>query len=201
MKVMKLIKTCLRETYSRVRVSKHLSEMFPVKNGLRRGDALSLLLFNFAVEYAIRRVQVNQYGLKLNGTHQFPVYVDTINILGGIVHTVKGNTEAYVVASKEFGLPVNTENNKYLVMSRDQNAGRNRNVKNDNVSFERVEELKYLGTSLTYQNSVEQEIKRGLKSWNACCHSVQNHLSSSLLSKNINNKIHRIKISLVVLWV
>ena len=101
-KLINLIKLCLSEACSRVQVGKHLSEMFPIKNGLRQGDALSLLLFNFAVEYAIRRVQVNQDGLKLNGTHQVLVYVNAINILGGSVHTVKENTEAFVVASEEF---------------------------------------------------------------------------------------------------
>ena len=82
---------CLTETYSRVGVGKNLSNMFPIRNGLKQGDALSPLLFNFALEYAISRVQVNHDGLKLNGTHQLLVYVDDVDILGGSVHTVKEN--------------------------------------------------------------------------------------------------------------
>jgi len=71
---------------------------------LKQIDALSLLLFNFALEYAVRRVQVNQDGVKLNGTHQLLVYGDDVNILGGSVHTIKKNAEALVVATKETGL-------------------------------------------------------------------------------------------------
>jgi hypothetical protein len=67
---LRVIKMCLTETFSRVRVGKNLSEMFHIRNGLKQGDALSQLLFNFAWEYAIKRVQVIQEGLKLNSTHQ-----------------------------------------------------------------------------------------------------------------------------------
>jgi hypothetical protein len=69
-KLVRLIKMCLTETYSRVWVGKNLFEMFPITNGLKQGDALPPLLFNFALEYAIKRFQVNQDGLKLNGTHK-----------------------------------------------------------------------------------------------------------------------------------
>ena len=93
LKLLRLIKICLNETYSSVRVGKCLSDMLPVKTGLKQ-DALSPLFFNFALEYAIRRVQVNQDGLKLSGTHQLLVYVDDVNVLGGSVHTIKKNTEA-----------------------------------------------------------------------------------------------------------
>ena len=125
--------------------------------------------------------------MKLNGTHQLPVCADDVNtsILGGSVHTIKENAEALVVASKEIGLEVNADKTKYMIMSRDQNAGRNHSMKIGNSSFERVEEFKYLGTSSTNQNSIQDEIKIILKSGNACYHSVQNLFSSSLLSKNL----------------
>jgi len=102
-KIVNLIKICLTETYSRVHVGKNLSDVFSFRNGLKQGDAISSLFFNFAVEYAIRRVQVNQDHLKLNGTHQFLAYAD-VNILAESVDTVKKNAEALVAATKEIGL-------------------------------------------------------------------------------------------------
>jgi len=116
-------------------------------------------------------------------------------------HTYYGgkNTEALVVASEEIGLEVNAGKNKYMAMSRDLSAGRSHNIKIDNISFARVEEFRYLGTALTNQNSIQEEIKSRLKLGNGCYHSVQNLLSSSLLYKNIKIKICRI-IILLVSW-
>jgi hypothetical protein len=147
-----------------------------------QGEALQQVLFNFALEYAIRRVRANQEGLKLNGTRQLLVYSDDVNILNGSIHTIKKNTEALLIASKE-----NAEKTKYMVMSRDQNAGQNGNIQIGNKSFETVKQFKYLGTTLMIQNSIYEEIKSRSKSWNACYHSVQNFLSWRLISNKTNN--------------
>ena len=116
-KLVRLIKMCRNETYSRVCVGKHLSDMFPVKNGLKQEDTLSPVLFNFVLVHAIRRVRVNLDGMKLIVTHQLLVYT------GGSVRIMKTNTDALLFASKEFGLEVNAGKTKYLMVSRNQNAG------------------------------------------------------------------------------
>jgi hypothetical protein len=95
------------------------------------------LLFNFAVEYTIRRVQVIQDGMKLNGTHQILVYADDVNLLGGSVRTIRKNAEVLVVVNKETGLEANADKTKYMAMSRDQTAGRSHSMKIDTRSSER----------------------------------------------------------------
>ena len=100
--------------------------------------------------------------MKLNDAHQLLAYADDVNILGGSVDTGNKNAEAFVAATKEIGLEVNAHKSKYMTASRDQNAGRIHSMKVNNSSIERVEELKYLGTTLTNQNSFQEEIKSRL---------------------------------------
>jgi len=89
-------------------------------------------------------------------------------------HTIKKNTEVLVVTSKGIGLEVNAKKAKYMSMSQDQNAGQIHNIKIDNKSLERVEWLKYFITTMTNQNSIQEEIKTRLKSGNSSCHLMQN---------------------------
>jgi hypothetical protein len=86
-------------------------------------------------------VQVSQEGLRLNDTHELLVHADVFQILGGSFHTIQKNTEALIDAGKEIGLEVNAEKTKCMIMSRDQNAGQNHSIKNNDKSFESLEEF------------------------------------------------------------
>jgi hypothetical protein len=151
-------------------------------------------------EYAIRKVQENQTGLKLNGTHQLLAYVDDVNLLGDNIDTINKNTQTLIDASKEVGLEVNVEKTKYMLVSWDQNAGQNREIKIGNRTFENVSQIKYVGTTGTDKNLIQEEIKRKLNSGNACYHSVQNLLSSRMLSKTVKVRIYKAIILPVVLY-
>jgi hypothetical protein len=113
------------------------------------------------------------------------------NTLGKDTRTEKKDTEALAVAGKEIGLEVNAEKTEYMIIPRDQYAGQNNKITAGNNSFERVEQFIHMGRTLTNQNSIQKEINSTRMSGNACYHSVQNLLSSSLLPKNIRIKIRR----------
>jgi hypothetical protein len=141
-------------------------------------------------------VKANQEGLILNGTHQLLAYVNDVNIVEENIDTIQKNTKALLGASKEVGLEVNPEKTKYMLVSRCQKAGQS--IKIGNRSFESMAKFKYLGTTLTDQNCVHEEIKSRLNLGNACYHSES--FSSHLLSRNVNVKIYKTIILPVVLY-
>jgi hypothetical protein len=172
-KLVRLIKMCLNETYSKVNICKLLSGTFPVQNGLKQGDAPSPLLFNFSLEYDIRKVQENEVILEMNGTHQLLVYAD-ITLLDNSIDTVKEKTATILESIRDVGLEINAEKTKYMIMFRHPNSGQNQNTRIANELSENMAKFKYMGMTLMNQNGIHNEIKSRLNSGNACYYSVQN---------------------------
>jgi hypothetical protein len=152
------------------------------------------------LEYVISKAQVNQAELKFNGAHNLLVSADDVNLLGNNKDTINRNTQTLIDAYMDVGSEINTEKSKYMFLSRHQNAGKNHGIKIGNRCFENVAQFRYLGTAVTNQNFIQEEIKRRLNSDYACYHSVQNLLSSRLLSKNVKIRIPETIIFPVILY-
>jgi hypothetical protein len=168
-----------------------LSNNSPVQNGLKQGDALSPLLLTL-LKNTIKKVQENNVRLKLNGTHQLFVHADDVNLLGDNINTIKKNIETLIDASKDVGLEINAGKLRICCCLFTKMEDNIIYIKIAKRYFENVEQFRDLGTTVTNRNLIQEKIKRGSNSGNTCYNSVQNLLSSRLLSKEIEIKTNKI---------
>ena len=199
-KLVQLVRMCLSDPISRVRVGNNMSDSFEIRSGLKQGDALSPLLFNFALEYAILKIKEDKKGLALNGLNQLFVYADDVDLIGDDIDALQSNSEVLVEACDEIGLQVNVEKTKYMITSRNTEDEGNRHITIKNEIIEKVNKFKYLGAYVTSKNEVTEEIKSRLASGNACFYSVQKLLTSRLISRKLKLKIYRTVILPVILY-
>jgi hypothetical protein len=143
---------------------------------LKQGNALLRVLFNFAIEYAIRKAKENRVGPKLNGTYHLLAYADDVNLLGDNIDTIKNNTENSIGDTKEVGLETSIEKTKFMLLSHHQDAGQNPHIKIANKSLENVAQFKYLEMIVTDPNLIRKKIKK-LNLGIAFYHRVQNYSS------------------------
>jgi hypothetical protein len=119
---------CLNETYSKFGTDKNLSDAFPIQNDPKEGGALSPLIFNFSLVYAIRNSLENQEGFELNETHQHIFCADDVNILSVNVNTITKDSEVLLEASREVGVEANTDKTQYMIVSCHQREGQHYNL-------------------------------------------------------------------------
>jgi hypothetical protein len=172
MKLVRPIKMCLNETYNKVCIDKHLSNNFPTHKYLKQGDALSPLLLNFASEYAIRKIQETQEGLKVSEAHQFLDYADDVNLLGD---SINEGTENLFYVSKEVGRETNVEKTKYVYVAvSSPECKSNSEHKNSEQIVWKCVKVQIFRDESNKSNLIQEEIKRRLNSGNACHRSAQN---------------------------
>ena len=148
-KEVRLITTCLDGTQSKAGIGNYLSSSSPIENGLKQGDTLLPLLFNFALEYTIRKVQETNLGLDMNGIHQVLAYADDVNLIGDDIRTLERNADVLLNACKDVDLAVNIGKTKYMEIGRHRGVIANAHIKIGSNSYEKAKTFKYLGSLLT----------------------------------------------------
>ncbi|PSN46866.1 hypothetical protein C0J52_13676 [Blattella germanica] len=179
-KLVRLIGMCLNGTKSRVPVGKQVSDIFEIHNGLKQGDALSPLLFNFVLEHVIKSLE-DKEGVQLNGNHKLLVYADDIVLLGGSEEILNDNMHILRSNTKKLGLEVNVNKTKYMVTRRNVSCNANGQLITNEGNFLRR-------ALITNRNEIQKEIK----------HSDSYH--RSFFQKNIKLKIYKTVILPVILY-
>ena len=168
-----------------------LANCFSIKRGVKQGDALSTILFNVVLERAIRGMEINPGGTIYNRTSQILAYADDVVIISRSGQELRHMFMQLESESKKVGLKINESKTKYMITSRSTNKWSHLNeLRIENFGFERVNRFKYLGSLITENNVITEEIKERLKDGNKCYGALLPLMKSKDLSRNAKKKIY-----------
>jgi hypothetical protein len=189
MKLINLTKATLRNIKCRVKIQNQLSELFITEIGIRQGDALACLLFNVALEWAIRKSGIETRGTIFHKSVQVFAFADDINIIGRSQRVVKEAFLNFKKAAKEIGLIINEDKTKFMALT--EYPINLCFLEVNGYKFEKVTQFKYLGTSISYDTDPSVEINNRIISANRSCCGLKKQLKSYLLSKQTKIKLHK----------
>ena len=187
-KLIRLVKMCYSNTKCRVRIGGELTDAFDVRGGLKQGCALSTLLFNLTLEWVMRQTPAGT-GVRLGDvTEDRLAYADDVDFFGENWDELKGTVQTFQNAARRIGLEINQSKTKILKVSRnDRIMG---NIRCGDMVLEAVESFKYLGSTVTSENRVEEEVKIRIASGARCSWALAKTLKSSILSRKTKTQIY-----------
>ena len=197
-KIINLVRMTLKNVKCRIKVMSQLSEPFYTEQGLRQGDSLSCLLFNLALEKAVRDSELNTSGTVLQRTVQLLAFADDIDIIG---RTKRAVVEAFVrleSAAKKMGLAINEDKTKFMIATNktiDMSP-----LRIDNYTFETVKQFKYLGTIISSNNDIMIELKNRIYMANRCFYGLRSQLKSKLINIKTKTNLYKTLIRPVALY-
>jgi hypothetical protein len=198
-KLVKLTHLTMQNLSSCVRIEGENSTFFDINNGLRQGDALACLLFNIALEKAIRQLNIRMNGTIFNRSTQILAFADDIVIVGRSMRDMVQCFTRLADAASELGLVVNEEKTKYMLVSKNP-----RNIQEiiqiNNHTFEQVKEFTYLGSLVNATNTTSDEIKRRIAIANRTVHGLQRHLKNKNIKRALKLNIYRTLIRPVLIY-
>ena len=196
-----LIKMCYTDTQCKVRIGKISTDPFRIKSGLRQGDIMSPILFNFALEKVYRVTAAASHGLRIGERSiKMLAYADDVDIIAENKYELSGSAVIWNETAKRAGLQINVEKSKVMVTTRNENTRGAQVGEIGNMDFEKVSEFKYLGSILSDKNEMEAEIKARILSGNRCLHGLRTIMGSRLLTRKTKLRVYNSIIQPVVIY-
>lgn len=199
-KLVRLVGCTMQGTRCQVKVDRELTSGIEVSQGLKQGDGLAPMLFNLALEYAMRRARADTRATFMEKSVQITGYADDLNILGRSIITIKEAFNNLEEAAKEVGLTVNEHKTKLVVQCKKRKSRIGQNITIGNYNFEVVNNFTYLGSNITANNDEGQEVQKRVAAGNRAYYSMLPIIKSRSIHRNVKLRLYKTLIRTVVCY-